>query len=408
MRTARRVLVTGTSYGLGAAVLVPGSLARRRGLQPQQNASGDRRRGLDPRRHGGHDRPRGCGRLVRRSSARGPFDGVVFNAALADKSRSQWTTDQVERHLRVNALGPFALWNVLVKRALVGDPCNVVLMGSFLQNGNVRQPAYAMSKAALWSWMRSYTMAQTPGARQHEHDVARPGPDTGESDARACPRATPISSTLGTRGGDRDARILYQERRRSPWDRRGPRKILIMTMRKVTPECNLETVRDGRGGIFTYYPADAPIVEWNLLFTKAQQARGFHFHTEFDEYVLITSGHGTYVEQSRRTGREGFLKVAAGDCLHFPAGLHTPSTRSPTCAWSRCSRSGGTNVTNRSPGSTDREGPGHRWRGFHGERRSGSPRSEKGTRSRSSTPSATAKDREWPYYQRGAASCGAT
>ena len=37
----------------------------------------------------------------------------------------------------------------------MGNPCNVVLMGSFLQNGNTRQPAYAMSKAALWSWMRS-------------------------------------------------------------------------------------------------------------------------------------------------------------------------------------------------------------------------------------------------------------
>ena len=37
-------------------------------------------------------------------------------------------------------------------------------MGSFLQNGNVRQPAYAMSKAALWSWMRSYTMSQDGAA----------------------------------------------------------------------------------------------------------------------------------------------------------------------------------------------------------------------------------------------------
>lgn len=88
------------------------------------------------------------------------LSGVVFNAALADKSRSQWTVDQVERHFRINALGPFALWTGLEERDLIGDPCNVVLLGSFLQNGNVRQPAYAMSKAALWSWMRSYTMAQ--------------------------------------------------------------------------------------------------------------------------------------------------------------------------------------------------------------------------------------------------------
>jgi NAD(P)-dependent dehydrogenase (short-subunit alcohol dehydrogenase family) len=70
----------------------------------------------------------------------------------------------VERHFRTNALGPFALWDALEQERLVADPCNVVLMGSFLQNGNVRQPAYAMSQAALWSWMRSYTMNQAPDA----------------------------------------------------------------------------------------------------------------------------------------------------------------------------------------------------------------------------------------------------
>jgi mannose-6-phosphate isomerase-like protein (cupin superfamily) len=96
-----------------------------------------------------------------------------------------------------------------------------------------------------------------------------------------------------------------------------------MAMEKLVPECNLETVRDGRGGIFTYYPTDAPIVEWNLLFTRPGHSRGFHFHEEFDEYVLITSGHGAYVEK-RADGTEGFFKVAAGDCLHFPAGTaHT-------------------------------------------------------------------------------------
>jgi dTDP-4-dehydrorhamnose 3,5-epimerase-like enzyme len=96
-----------------------------------------------------------------------------------------------------------------------------------------------------------------------------------------------------------------------------------MAMRKLEPECNLETVRDGRGGIFTYYPEDAPIVEWNLLFTRAGHARGFHFHKEFHEYVLITAGHGTYVELCD-DGSERFFKVAAGDCLSFPIGTaHT-------------------------------------------------------------------------------------
>ena len=65
-----------------------------------------------------------------------------------------------------------------------------------------------------------------------------------------------------------------------------------MAIRRLDYECNPTTLRDGRGGIFTYYPED-PIVEWNLLFTKAGESRGFHYHKEFDEYVLITSGRGT-------------------------------------------------------------------------------------------------------------------
>ena len=95
-----------------------------------------------------------------------------------------------------------------------------------------------------------------------------------------------------------------------------------MPMNKLAPECNLTTLTDGRGGIFTYYPRD-PIVEWNLLFTRQGESRGFHFHKEFDEYVLITSGHGVYVDRTQ-DGDESFAKVAAGDCLHFPAGVaHT-------------------------------------------------------------------------------------
>ena len=95
-----------------------------------------------------------------------------------------------------------------------------------------------------------------------------------------------------------------------------------MSMERITPECNLMTVRDGRGGIFTYYPTQ-PIVEWNLIFTRAGENRGFHYHKEFDEFILITSGHGTYVGKEAE-GEEAFFKVAAGDCLHFPPG--TPHT----------------------------------------------------------------------------------
>jgi quercetin dioxygenase-like cupin family protein len=95
-----------------------------------------------------------------------------------------------------------------------------------------------------------------------------------------------------------------------------------MAIRRLESHCNPLTLKDGRGGIFTYYP-EQPIVEWNLLFTKAGESRGFHYHKEFDEYVLITGGHGTYLGLLE-DGTESVHKVAAGDCMHFPIGTaHT-------------------------------------------------------------------------------------
>ncbi len=160
-----RILVTGTSYGLGTTL---STLIRKRGDEVFSLS-----RSAPPPEAEEHwlaadladlgDMAR-AGRELAEALAGDRLDGVVFNAALADKSRSQWSTEQVERHFRTNALGPFALWEALEQRDLLGAPCNVVLMGSFLQQGNVRQPAYAMSKAALWSWMRSYTMASAVDA----------------------------------------------------------------------------------------------------------------------------------------------------------------------------------------------------------------------------------------------------
>jgi len=156
----RRILITGTSYGLGVAI---SEMVRRRGdvvysLSRTAPAAEDE---IWTQTDMGDDRSIEAAAVAMAGQLDGQqYDGVVFNAALADKSRSQWTAEQAERHIRINALGPVTLWYLLEEHDLVGDPCNVVLMGSFLQNGNVRQPAYAMSKAALWAWMRSYTMAQ--------------------------------------------------------------------------------------------------------------------------------------------------------------------------------------------------------------------------------------------------------
>ena len=200
------MLITGTSYGLGASI---SAHVRKRGddvyslsRTPPALDAGERWISTDM-----SDLAQIRGAVAQLEEMLGgvPLDGIVLNAALADKSRTQWTVEQVERHFRTNALGPFALWTELEERALIGDPCNVVLLGSFLQNGNVRQPAYAMSKAALWSWMRSYTMAQDPVAPV-SMNMIWPGRIThsGQPDAQS-PRRRPQSLLhTGARDGDGD------------------------------------------------------------------------------------------------------------------------------------------------------------------------------------------------------------
>ncbi len=91
-----------------------------------------------------------------------------------------------------------------------------------------------------------------------------------------------------------------------------------MRIKKISPECNLATVRDGRGGIFTFYP-EKPIVEFNFVFVNKGKIRGNHYHPEFDEYYLITSGQGVIVTKSE-DGKEEFLYVGTGDCLYLPQG----------------------------------------------------------------------------------------
>lgn len=205
----RIMLVTGTSYGLGAAV---SEAVRSRGDRvfsmsrtppPALNEMWTEMDFADV------DRVGGAVEKMAESLDR-PFDGVVLNAALADKSRSQWSTEQVDRHFRVNALAPFALWSALEVAGLVGDPCNVVLMGSFLQNGNVRQPAYAMSKAALWSWMRSYTMSQ-PSAAPVSMNMIWPGRvDTPANPPRELPEGDPNHFYPAQRVADVVLSYLYQ------------------------------------------------------------------------------------------------------------------------------------------------------------------------------------------------------
>ena len=81
-----------------------------------------------------------------------------------------------------------------------------------------------------------------------------------------------------------------------------------MKIKKLAPTCDLRTVKDGRGGIFTWLPKD-PIVEFNFVFIKANKLRGNHYHPEFDEYFLITEGQGVIVSKSSKKAKEEFLYI---------------------------------------------------------------------------------------------------
>ncbi len=94
-----------------------------------------------------------------------------------------------------------------------------------------------------------------------------------------------------------------------------------MKIEKLNPECNLSTVKDGRGGIFTFFPKD-PLVEFNLIFIKSGKIRGHHYHPEFDEYYLVTGGEGVIItKDSKDAKKEEFIYISKGDCFRIPKNI---------------------------------------------------------------------------------------
>lgn len=92
-------------------------------------------------------------------------------------------------------------------------------------------------------------------------------------------------------------------------------------MKSVKPSCNLSTINDGRGAIFSFVP-DAPIKEWTYQVIKAGKVRGNHCHPEFDEYILLVEGQGVEIEKDMKTGQETFIYMAKGECIYIPRGTY--------------------------------------------------------------------------------------
>ena len=88
-----------------------------------------------------------------------------------------------------------------------------------------------------------------------------------------------------------------------------------MSIKVIQPFCNLETVKDGRGGIFTWLPEE-PIVEFNLLFFKPGKTRGFHYHPHFIEYLLCVQGSGVLVTRKDKNDSktETIINLSKGVC----------------------------------------------------------------------------------------------
>lgn len=84
----------------------------------------------------------------------------------------------------------------------------------------------------------------------------------------------------------------------------------------LTPDINDKAV-DHRGAIYSYIPHDN-IVEFVYIDTKAGVTRGHHYHTEFDEYIMLVHGEGIYLEPLE-DGTTRKIVMAPGFVVYIPA-----------------------------------------------------------------------------------------
>jgi oxalate decarboxylase/phosphoglucose isomerase-like protein (cupin superfamily) len=92
----------------------------------------------------------------------------------------------------------------------------------------------------------------------------------------------------------------------------------------LTPDINDKAV-DHRGAIYSYIPHDS-IVEFVYIDTKAGVTRGHHYHTEFDEYIMLVHGEGIYLEPLE-DGTTRKIVMAPGFVVYIP--VNTPHTFVP-------------------------------------------------------------------------------
>ena len=92
----------------------------------------------------------------------------------------------------------------------------------------------------------------------------------------------------------------------------------------LSPDINDKAI-DSRGAIYSYLPNDS-LVEFCYIDTKQGAQRGHHYHTEFDEYIMLVQGEGIYLERLP-DGSDRKIVLGAGQTVYIPR--MTPHTFVP-------------------------------------------------------------------------------
>jgi len=83
------------------------------------------------------------------------FDLIVLNAAMQERRMTQWDLHQWKLHMELNCFAHAELIQQLERLGCLKQLKNVLLLGSHASTGSSRAPAYAMSKAAIWTFLMS-------------------------------------------------------------------------------------------------------------------------------------------------------------------------------------------------------------------------------------------------------------
>lgn len=85
-----------------------------------------------------------------------------------------------------------------------------------------------------------------------------------------------------------------------------------------TEMVSADIFKDSRGTIFSF-PIDDNLTEYNLMVTKKGDERGYHYHPEFNEYMMVVSGRCEYTEFVS-DNEDITITLEVGDSIRIPIG----------------------------------------------------------------------------------------